>query len=74
MSGKNFSSLTSPVIFCTFFSFHQEQTLKNNSVCFKKAAALSNNIAVRESGTTVKVFLMPAGNNGCMVIKKEVVQ
>jgi hypothetical protein len=32
MSGKNFLSLTSPVIFCTFFSFHQEETLKNNLV------------------------------------------
>ncbi|KQC11352.1 MAG: hypothetical protein APR62_10050 [Smithella sp. SDB] len=40
---------------------------------FQKAAALSKNIAVRESGTTVKVFLMPAGK-GCVSIKKEIVR
>jgi len=40
---------------------------------FQKAAPLSRNIAVRESGTTVKVFLMPAGV-GCVSIKKEIIR
>jgi len=40
---------------------------------FQKANALAKTIAVRESGATVKVFLMPAGA-GCVSIKKEVVR
>jgi len=40
---------------------------------FQKTAALSKTIAVLESGTTVKVFLMPAGT-GCISIKKEIVR
>ena len=40
---------------------------------FQKTNALSKTIAVLESGTTVKVFLMPTGN-GCVSIKKEIVR
>jgi len=40
---------------------------------FQKAAPLARTIAVRESGTTVKIFLMPAGT-GCVSIKKEIIR
>jgi uncharacterized protein (UPF0333 family) len=40
---------------------------------FQKTNALSKTIAVRESGTTAKVFLMPAGT-GCVSIKKEIIR
>jgi len=40
---------------------------------FKSAGVLSKNIAVLDGGTSVRVFLMPAGE-GCVAIKKEVLQ
>lgn len=49
------------------------QVAEKQFSAFQKATPLSRNIAVRESGTTVKVFLMPAGV-GCVSIKKEVIR
>lgn len=49
------------------------QVAEKQFSAFQKAAPLSKNIAVREAGITVKVFLMPAGA-GCVSIKKEIVR
>jgi hypothetical protein len=40
---------------------------------FKRIGVVKKDMALLEAGT-LKVFLMPAGENGCVVIKKEVVQ
>ena len=39
----------------------------------KEVGKLKNNITVLDGGLNIKVFLMPAGNNGCVSIKREVV-
>lgn len=49
------------------------QVAEKQFSAFQKTNALSKNIAVRESGTTVKIFLMPAGT-GCVSIKKELIR
>jgi hypothetical protein len=46
---------------------------KDISKSIKREGILKQDISIFDAGAA-KIFLMPAGNNGCVVIKKEVVQ
>jgi len=50
-----------------------DQVANNQFAQLKRLPPLKRDVAVLDAGPATKVFLMKAGDNGCVSIKKEVV-
>jgi hypothetical protein len=50
-----------------------DQVASSQFAQFKRLPPLKRDVAVLDGGATTKVFLMRAGDNGCVSIKKEIV-
>jgi hypothetical protein len=57
----------------SYWTQNCDAVAKNQFGAMKRLRPLQNEVAVLDGGQATKVFLMKAGENGCISIKKEVV-